>query len=544
MSDPPPIPDLPEPSARRRLFGQLGHLAAQLKLPDVGIPKLRRPSAGGGRGERSRPERTKPPRRSVSARSVAALLGLLVLGLIGGGLASQLFQIQSQQETSSTASAERILVAGGPIIRLPVPPPSPVPEPVVTEQAPPPPLQADAPASAASDVTSSPEDEPAPPEPLADVPASTDPLQAEPPRTETAEAEPAPDPVDRPEPEHEATEAAETPSIALRPQEQEAPEAARPSAPIPRFDAQITLRPAPDPSLLEESDTGPLPIVGRDGREAWEVYARPFDDSLSYPRIAIVVTSLGLSSAATQLAIQRLPGTVTLSFAPNARRFAKDVAAARATGHEVLVNLPLEPESYPRSDPGPFTLLTTLNTAENLERLQWVLSRGTGYVGVVNFLGARFTGSPTHLAPILQTLNDRGLLFVDSRPGRGSHVAEMAAELNMPFAVSNGFIDQMASRFSIDAALSELERIARETGIAVGLAQPYPVSIERLIAWAPSLAEKGLLLAPISAVARRQLAVSQAQTASASAGQHSAADAGPGGPAAAQGQGSDLGERR
>ncbi|MDJ0895387.1 MAG: divergent polysaccharide deacetylase family protein [Alphaproteobacteria bacterium] len=480
----------------------------------------------------------------MSIGSVAALLGLLVLGLIGGGLASQLFQIQSQQETSSTASAGRILVPGGPIIRLPVPPPTPAPEPVLTEQASP--SQTDAPAEPASEVASAPESDQVLPEPVADVSASAEPPEAEPvqepTQTDMAEADPAPDPADRAEPDREDEETAEAPSIAQRPQVPEVPEAVRPSAPPPRFDEQMTLRPAPDPNLLEESDTGPLPIVGRDGREAWEVYARPSDDSLSYPRIAIVVTSLGLSSAATQLAIQRLPGTITLSFAPNARRFAKDVAAARAAGHEVLVNLPLEPESYPRSDPGPFTLLTTLNTAENIQRLQWVLSRGTGYVGVVNFMGARFTGSPTHLAPILQTLNDRGLLFVDSRPGRGSRVAEMAAELNMPFAVSNGFIDQMASRFSIDAALNELERIARETGIAVGLAQPYPVSIERLIAWAPSLTEKGLLLAPISAVARRQLAASQEQTASASSAQQSSANAEPVDPAT--GQGSEIGDRR
>ena len=45
-----------------------------------------------------------------------------------------------------------------------------------------------------------------------------------------------------------------------------------------------------------------------------------------------------------------------------------------------------------------------------------------------------------------------------------------------------------------------LEAAALAGGSALGLAQDYPVSLERLRLWAATLADKGLVLAPVSAV--------------------------------------------
>jgi polysaccharide deacetylase 2 family uncharacterized protein YibQ len=267
----------------------------------------------------------------------------------------------------------------------------------------------------------------------------------------------------------------------------------------------LSLRPAPDPTLIELSEDGPLPVVGADGRKPWQVYARPFDSSLNFPRIAMVVSQLGLSQEATETAIERLPGGFTLAFAPHAPDLDQWIGQAREAGHEVMLALPMEPDNYPSSDPGPFTLLTSLTAPQNASRLQWVLSRSSGYVGLASFLGARFNASADHLRPVLDELRRRGLMFLDSRQGTGSRVLEIANQIDLPVAVSNGFVDEFASRLAIDAALGELEKIARDTGAAVGMAQPYPVSFDRLRLWAKSLPDKGLVLAPISALANRQV---------------------------------------
>ena len=257
----------------------------------------------------------------------------------------------------------------------------------------------------------------------------------------------------------------------------------------------------PDPELTAASPSGPLPVIGPDGREPWRIYARYHEDTGDRPRIAIVLGRLGYSQSATHTAIQQLPGAITLGFAPYALRLADWISQARAAGHEVLLQIPMEPYNYPTNDPGPHTLLTSLSTEENIGRLEWLLGRGSGYVGITNFMGSRFTSSRDHVKPILGELKERGLLFLDAKVGRDSVAQELATELGVPNAASSRFLDLEASRVAIDARLFELERIAKSTGSAVGMGLPYPVTIERLAVWAQTLEAKGLVLVPVSALA-------------------------------------------
>ena len=270
---------------------------------------------------------------------------------------------------------------------------------------------------------------------------------------------------------------------------------------VPRSLDEFRSAPVPDPGLIAASPVGPLPVIGADGRQPWQAYARHHEDTGTRPRIAIVLGRLGHSQSATHAAIQQLPGTVTLGFAPYAPNLTDWIAQARAAGHEVLLQIPMEPFNYPTSDPGPHTLLTSLSAEDNIGRLEWLLGRGSGYVGVTNFMGSRFTSSADHLRPVFGVLKTRGLLFLDARVSRNSVAEQVAMDLGVPNTQSSRFLDLEASRVAIDARLYELERIAKSAGSAVGIGFPYPVTIERLAAWAQSLDDKGIALVPVSALA-------------------------------------------
>jgi polysaccharide deacetylase 2 family uncharacterized protein YibQ len=248
-----------------------------------------------------------------------------------------------------------------------------------------------------------------------------------------------------------------------------------------------------------------LPRIGDDGRLPWQVYARPFDNRDTRPRVAIVLSGLGLSGAATQAAIQGLPGGVTLAFQPFADNLEQWIRLARAAGHEVLLNLPMEPTDFPASDPGPQALFVAYAPEENIERLEWALSRVGGYVGLLNHMGSRFTTSREAMLPIMTTLEKRGLAFVDARVSARSVATTLATEQNVPRAINDRFLDaREVSRTTVDARLAELESIASEVGVSVGIGQAFPVTIERIREWAATLNGKGIVLAPVSAVLDRQ----------------------------------------
>ena len=290
--------------------------------------------------------------------------------------------------------------------------------------------------------------------------------------------------------------------------EVEAPAEAEPQVPAesvpPAQEQDVAMAPAPDPELLAPSANGPLPVIGPDGRQAWQAYGRDFADPEGRPRIAILLGPLGLIESASYSAIQQLPANVTLAFAPYTRNLSEWIAQARASGHEVILHIPMEPFDYPQSDPGPHTLLTSISASDNIQRLEWLLGRASGYIGVSNFMGDRFTSSADHVRPVLDVLKSRGLMFLDAQASRNSVAARVALDLGVPRALNNRFIDSEASRIAIDARLFELERIATSVGTAVGIGFPYPVTIERIAAWAQGLDGKGLVLAPLSAVANRQ----------------------------------------
>ncbi|MFP6749796.1 MAG: divergent polysaccharide deacetylase family protein [Alphaproteobacteria bacterium] len=341
-------------------------------------------------------------------------------------------------------------------------------------------------------------------DPAKAVPPKAIPPKAVPPKAAPAKAERQTPPVPAPKAEEVPREPAKTAALAPAPETKTKPKtravpAAKPPRPRGSFTRSGGLRPAPDPALVKSTDEGPLPVVAPDGRTPLQVYARPYK-ATGRPRIAVVVGSLGLSQATTLAAIQQLPGGVTLAFAPYGRILQDYVNQARAAGHEVLLQVPMEPMDYPTNDPGPHTLLTSLTINRNLQRLDWLLGRFTGYVGVVNFMGGRFTSAQSHLTPMLEAMRGRGLMFLDSRASSASVAVSIADRIGLDVAASDRVVDAIASRAAIDARLLELERLAAASGGAIGIGFPYPVTIERLAQWTRGLGDRGFDLVPVSAL--------------------------------------------
>jgi polysaccharide deacetylase 2 family uncharacterized protein YibQ len=218
------------------------------------------------------------------------------------------------------------------------------------------------------------------------------------------------------------------------------------------------------------------------------------------PAVAIVVGGLGVGAAKTTDAIMKLPPAVTLAFTPYGSDPAKLADRARAQRHEILLQIPMEPFDYPDNDPGPQTLLTTLEAEQNLDRLYWHLSRLQGYAGVANFMGARFVVADTMMQPIIREAAKRGLGYLDDGSAPRSVASSLAAGLAMPFAKADLSIDAVPTAVEIDRELAKLEALAKEHGVAVGVASALPISIERIGAWSRTLESRGVMLVPLTTI--------------------------------------------
>jgi polysaccharide deacetylase 2 family uncharacterized protein YibQ len=257
------------------------------------------------------------------------------------------------------------------------------------------------------------------------------------------------------------------------------------------------------PDLAEDTEYGPIPRISPAGETPFAAYSRPSVGAAGAdgkPRIAIVVTGLGINLSGTLEAIAKLPDTVTLAFAPYGKSLERTVGAARAEGHEIFLEVPLEPFDYPDNDPGPDTLLTGQAPRDNMDRLYTVMGKFGGYAGIINNMGARFTASAADFGPMMEELGARGLAYLDDGSSNRSLAPQLTEANRVPFARADMLLDGNPARAPILARLTELETKAKQQGQAVGLITALPVSVQTIAEWAQGLEEKGFLIVPASAL--------------------------------------------
>ncbi|HSM42186.1 MAG TPA: divergent polysaccharide deacetylase family protein [Afifellaceae bacterium] len=257
----------------------------------------------------------------------------------------------------------------------------------------------------------------------------------------------------------------------------------------------------PIADLVEQSSFGPLPKVGKGGLRPLDAYARParVGPYGGKPRIVIIVGGMGISQTSTQRAIDNLPPDVTLAFAPYGGSLDRWTARARKAGHEVLLQVPMEPFGYPEAKPGPHTLLTSAKAKKNADSLKWALSRMTSYTGVMNYMGARYLSDAAAVKPFLSELTNRGLMFIDDGTSNGSQSDAVGAQVGANVATADIVVDRVRSRRQIAQALEQLEKKARADGIAIGVASAFRTSIDEISRWIIDAEKRGFAIVPASA---------------------------------------------
>ncbi len=239
------------------------------------------------------------------------------------------------------------------------------------------------------------------------------------------------------------------------------------------------------PSEVLPTPSSPLPE--RDSRKG------------SAPRIAIIIDDMGLSHGALQR-ILRLPAAVTLSFLPYAPDLSEQTAKASQAGHELLLHLPMEPLG--KESPGPNALMTSLPLSALQERIDQNLDRFSGYVGVNNHMGSKFTQDRERMKILVDTLNRRELFFVDSRTSPRSVGLEIAKEAGLKSGARDIFLDDLPTEDEVIKQLERLERIARDKGEAIAIGHPHASTLKPLENWLLSAEDRGFKIVPVGQLVR------------------------------------------
>lgn len=265
---------------------------------------------------------------------------------------------------------------------------------------------------------------------------------------------------------------------------------------------RMPLTKAPIFAVTETTDIGMLPRIASTGKKPAEAYAKTVSMGIIHseaPKIIIILGGMGLNEKLTNQAAKDLPAEVTFAFAPYGNNLQAQVDKARANGHEVLLQLPLEPVGFPATNPGPNTLLADAKDGENTTSLYWHMSRFAGYAGVINYMGGRFLSSAPAVKPLLMELRKRGLLFIEDGSLALSATEDVARSLQFQVRRGQLVIDVNADADSITSALNLLEEEANKNGFAIGTGSGLEITVRTVADWAKAAADRGVIFMPASA---------------------------------------------
>lgn len=245
----------------------------------------------------------------------------------------------------------------------------------------------------------------------------------------------------------------------------------------------------------------PPPALSDPSQPPWLRFAAAVPATGGRPMVAVVVDDLGVDRRRSERVLT-LPGPLTTAFLPYARELGPQTQAARARGHELLVHVPMEPQDE-AEDPGPEALRAAAGAEVIRQRLGQGLSRFGGFVGINNHMGSRFTSDAGAMRVLMSVLKEHGLMFLDSVTSERTVGRMTAREAGVPFVARDVFLDDRNDAEAVARQLDRLEETARRNGAAVAICHPRDITIDALSRWLPTLEAKGLVLVPLSAVARR-----------------------------------------
>lgn len=254
--------------------------------------------------------------------------------------------------------------------------------------------------------------------------------------------------------------------------------------------------------LHENTKFGTIPLAGPDGNSAKHLYAaQPNTKTDSKVKVVFIFSDLGRNDALSEKILEATPAGVTLAYLPYSSDLKTKITTARSKGHEILLNIPMEPTDYPHTDTGPNTLLTGLPTENNMERLQWAMAQGHEYVGLMNLQGSLFLSSQHDLTPVLHEMEKRGLLFVEAEASYRSQVTEIAQKARLPHIKSHFVLSECLTPKELHTILIRAEQMAQESGTIVIVAHASPLTTPLLLTWIRKAQEQNYAFLPVSQIA-------------------------------------------
>jgi|GEM_PF-707616 len=194
-------------------------------------------------------------------------------------------------------------------------------------------------------------------------------------------------------------------------------------------------------------------------------------------KVAIIIDDIGYSLDLLE-EIVKIKEPLTLSilpFLPNSKNCAE---IAIANGKEIIIHMPMESNNGGDLERG--IIKEKMDEDEIKDLVREAIKSLPQAKGMNNHKGSKITKNEHLMEIILNELKNKNLFFIDSKTSDHSVALKVARRIGLPSSERNIFIDSINSKTQIEKNVLKLFKIAKKKGKGVGIAHPYPATIEVL----------------------------------------------------------------
>ncbi len=214
--------------------------------------------------------------------------------------------------------------------------------------------------------------------------------------------------------------------------------------------------------------------------------------------LSIVIDDFGNFDGELLQEFLDLPKTITFAILPDLAYSEEVMHKAYNQGRETIIHVPMEPESYPKDDPGKNAIYVDLDEKEIKKRMRRFIKQLPLCIGINNHMGSLATQYENVMRPVLQVLKENDMFFLDSRTTSKTIAYSLAVEMEVPACERDVFLDAGDYENRVATKVEDIFDLAQRVNNIIVITHAKEESLEELKAFLSKIDGNNIKLVPIT----------------------------------------------
>ena len=221
--------------------------------------------------------------------------------------------------------------------------------------------------------------------------------------------------------------------------------------------------------------------------------------------LAILIDDFGYCGEGTAEMLA-LPIPFTAAVMPFSSCTEQDAALVRQAGKEIFIHMPMESLTGKKEWVGEKGIFRNMTAAEIRNRVEEAFAILPDAVGLNNHMGSAIMEDERSLSAVLEVLQEKNMIFVDSVTTGKSLGRKIAGEKGITFLARDVFLDSTDDVNVVKANLRKAAEVSLEKGYALAIGHVGPeggmVTVQAIRELIPELEAAGVTFVTVSQLAR------------------------------------------